>query len=100
MKVKVLQLFVDKYNHITRYEPGTVCEFDDERAKDLVERGLAEENQEPGTKNQDGEEQAEAKAKAEAQAEAEAEAQAEAEAKAEAEANAQADAEVKTAKKS
>ena len=56
MKVKVLQLFVDKYNHITRYEPGTVHEFDDERAMDLVKRGLAEaeaESQEPGTKNQD-----------------------------------------------
>ncbi|SFU36404.1 hypothetical protein SAMN05216364_100616 [Porphyromonadaceae bacterium KHP3R9] len=42
MKVKVLQRFRDKYNHVTRYEVGTEHEFENERAADLIERGLVE----------------------------------------------------------
>lgn len=42
MKVKVLQRFRDKYDHVTRYEVGTEQEFENERATDLIERGLVE----------------------------------------------------------
>lgn len=42
MKIKVLKRFKDKFDKITRYEPGTELDFEDERATDLIERGLAE----------------------------------------------------------
>src|SRR5690554_5466447 len=42
MKVKVLQRFRDKHDKVTRYEVGTEHVFDDERANDLITRGLAE----------------------------------------------------------
>ena len=41
MKVVVLKRFRDKFDGKTRYQPGEVVEFADERAKDLIERGLA-----------------------------------------------------------
>lgn len=41
MKVVVLKRFRDKFDGKTRYQPGEVVEFVDERAKDLIERGLA-----------------------------------------------------------
>ena len=41
-KIKVRQVFRDKFNKAVRYEVGQVLEFDAERAADLVKRGLAE----------------------------------------------------------
>ena len=40
--VKVTEGFLDKFDTSVRYEVGTVLEFDEERAKDVVNRGLAE----------------------------------------------------------
>lgn len=40
--VKVTEDFLDKFDTSVRYEVGTVLEFDEERAKDVVNRGLAE----------------------------------------------------------
>ena len=95
MKVKVLQLFVDQYNHTTRYEPGTVHEFDDERAKDLVERGLAEEEEKAPLIPLNGEtEEAEVKTEAEVAPEVKAE-----EVTTEVEAEAEVTPEVKTPQK-
>lgn len=42
VKVKVLQLFRDKYNKAVRYEVGQEVEFEQERADDVVSRKLAE----------------------------------------------------------
>ena len=42
MEVKVIKRFRDKHDKVTYYEAGQVCEFDDERAKDLIERGIVE----------------------------------------------------------
>lgn len=41
MKVLVLKRFRDKYDKKTRYQPGEVVDFSEDRAKSLVERGLA-----------------------------------------------------------
>ncbi len=42
-KVKVKVLFQDKYDHVTRYQPGSEAEFSDEaRVKDLVAKGWVE----------------------------------------------------------
>ena len=41
MKVKVLKPFRDRDDHITNYLPGETHEFVDDRANDLVSRGLA-----------------------------------------------------------
>ncbi len=44
MKVKVIDVFRDKHDHETIYEKGTILEVqDEERAKSLIERGLAKE---------------------------------------------------------
>lgn len=43
MKLKVLQIFQDSENPNKFHCPGEVDEFDEKRAKNLVERGLAEE---------------------------------------------------------
>lgn len=43
MKLKVLQIFQDFENPNKFHCPGEVDEFDEKRAKNLVERGLAEE---------------------------------------------------------
>lgn len=44
MKVKVLETFRDKNDHVTLYEKGSVIEVNDEaRAKDLVSRKLVKE---------------------------------------------------------
>ena len=40
--VKVTEDFLDKFDTSVRYEVGTVLEFEEERAKDVVNRGLAE----------------------------------------------------------
>lgn len=41
-KVKVKQVFRDKFNKAVRYEVGQVLDFEEERAADLVKRNLAE----------------------------------------------------------
>lgn len=41
VKVKVLHIFRDKFDHVTVYQAGKTYEFDAERAEDLVSRGLA-----------------------------------------------------------
>lgn len=44
MKVKVLEAFRDKNDHVTMYEKGTILEVQDaDRAKSLIDRGLAKE---------------------------------------------------------
>lgn len=44
MKVKVLNKFRDKYDHVTTYTPGMILDVKDEaRAKDLTDRGLVKE---------------------------------------------------------
>ncbi|HBG39911.1 MAG TPA: hypothetical protein DDW85_00690 [Porphyromonadaceae bacterium] len=42
MKVKVLKRFCDKNDKTTIYSVGSELEFEDERAADLITRGLAE----------------------------------------------------------
>ena len=41
-KIKVVQVFRDKFNTTVRYTAGQELEFDAERADDLVKRKLAE----------------------------------------------------------
>lgn len=41
-RIKVLQVFRDKFNTAVRYTVGQELEFDTERADDLVNRKLAE----------------------------------------------------------
>lgn len=41
MKVKVVVQFLDKNDHSVIYKEGTVVEFDDARAKDIIKRGFA-----------------------------------------------------------
>ena len=41
-KLKVVQVFRDKFNKAVRYKVGQELEFDAERAEDLVNRKLAE----------------------------------------------------------
>ena len=41
-KIKVVQVFRDKFNTAVRYEVGQELDFDAERADDLVNRKLAE----------------------------------------------------------
>ena len=44
MKVKVLEKFRDKHDHVTVYEKGTILEVqDEERAQSLIDRNLAKE---------------------------------------------------------
>lgn len=44
MKVKVLNTFRDKYDHVTMHNSGTILEVNDEaRVKDLISRGLVKE---------------------------------------------------------
>lgn len=40
MKVKVLLPFNDKYNLARTFNPGEIVDFEDGRAKNIVERGL------------------------------------------------------------
>ena len=47
MKVKVKSLFYDKFNLTRCFKPGEVVDFEEKRAKDIVERGLGEFFKEP-----------------------------------------------------
>lgn len=42
VSIMVTEAFLDKFDLSIRYEVGEVLEFDEERAQDVVERGLAE----------------------------------------------------------
>ena len=42
MKVKVIRPFLDKFNLARTFNPGEVADFEEDRAKDIVERGLGE----------------------------------------------------------
>lgn len=42
VSIKVTEDFLDKFDLSVRYEAGKVLEFDEERARDVVGRGLAE----------------------------------------------------------
>lgn len=42
MKVKVVREFRDKFNFNKVYKVGNFYEFDNERAKDIIARGLGE----------------------------------------------------------
>lgn len=42
VKITVAKTFRDKHNKSVLYTPGQELEFEPERAKDVVERGLAE----------------------------------------------------------
>lgn len=42
VSIMVTEAFLDKFDLSIRYKAGKVLEFDEERAKDVVERGLAE----------------------------------------------------------
>lgn len=47
-KLRVLQVFADKVDAKTVYTPGQIIEIDDQdRVKDIVKRGLAEEVSSP-----------------------------------------------------
>ena len=47
MKVEVTSPFLDKFNSSRTYNVGEVVEFDDERANNLIARGLAKAFAEP-----------------------------------------------------
>lgn len=42
MKVRVVNPFFDKFNLSRQYNPGEVVDFDENRANNIVERGLGE----------------------------------------------------------
>lgn len=47
MRLTVLKPFVDKYDHVTEYQPGTTLDIEDKgRVDDLIARGLCAEAQE------------------------------------------------------
>jgi len=46
MKVKVLKVFENKYQKGKYFTPGQIVEFEEDRARDLIKKGLAEETKE------------------------------------------------------
>ena len=50
MKIRVISEFYDKFHTSTLYKVGAVLDFDDERAADVISRGLAEPYSEPEKK--------------------------------------------------
>lgn len=40
--IKVTETFIDKFDTSVRHEVGTMLEFEEDRANDVVTRGLAE----------------------------------------------------------
>lgn len=48
MKIKVIEPFEDKYKPLVMYVKGTILDVDDKRAKDLIDRKLAEAVEEKG----------------------------------------------------
>jgi len=89
-KIIVLKTFVDREDESISYAPGQLLEFEDDRADNLIKRGL--------TSLDDSEEKAAAAAKAKADADAKA-AKLAAEKKAKAEADAKKELDAKTEQK-
>ena len=50
MKIRVISEFYDKYHTSTRFEVGTVLDFDEKRALDVIAKKLAEPYSEPEKK--------------------------------------------------
>ena len=50
MKIRVISEFYDKFHTSTLFKVGTVLDFDDERAKDVISKKLAEPYSEPEQK--------------------------------------------------
>lgn len=66
--VIVLAVFQDKFDHKTQYAPGTELQVDEERAGDLVSRGLAKVKEvEPPKEKKENKEAKEKKAAKEAE---------------------------------
>lgn len=42
MKIRVISEFYDKFHTSTLFKVGTVCDFDDERAQDIISKHLGE----------------------------------------------------------
>ena len=42
MKIRVISEFYDKFHTSTLFRVGTVCDFDDERAQDIISKHLGE----------------------------------------------------------
>mgnify|MGYP006986273170 CR=1 FL=1 len=56
MKGEVINTFRDKFHYNTIYEVGTVVDFDKERMKDLIARGLCKKvDEKPSAKKDDKE---------------------------------------------
>ena len=47
MKIRVTSEFYDKYNTSVLYKAGTVLDFGEERAKDIISKNLAEPYEQP-----------------------------------------------------
>lgn len=54
MKVRVISEFYDKFHTSTLFKVGTVLDFDDDRAKDVIAKKLAEPYAEPEEKKRPG----------------------------------------------
>ena len=50
MKIRVISEFYDKFHTSTLFKVGTVLDFDDERANDIISKKLAEPYSEPERK--------------------------------------------------
>lgn len=61
MKIRVISEFYDKFHTSTLFKVGTVLDFDDERAKDIISKKLAEPYVEPEEKKKPGRPKAEPK---------------------------------------
>ena len=54
MKIRVISEFYDKYHTSTLFKVGAVLDFDEERAKDVIAKKLAEPFEEPEDKKRPG----------------------------------------------
>ena len=54
MKIRVISEFYDKFHTSTLFKVGTVLDFDDERANDIISKKLAEPYTEPEEKKKPG----------------------------------------------
>ena len=50
MKIRVISEFYDKFHTSTLFKVGAVLDFDDERAADIIQKGLGEPYSEPEQK--------------------------------------------------
>jgi len=54
MKIRVISEFYDKFHTSTLFKVGTVLDFDDERANDVISKKLAEPYTEPEERKKPG----------------------------------------------